>query len=151
VVSLLGCKDIIPEISFNNFNFKNAYIYTMKRIILAGALIFGGLTGFAQSALKFTATLANNNSQSITRESIMAEPVVSAAPVPSMVSSFEVKLTTADGRVFGPYATKGNKLNEETLAHISRLKKGDQITIDKIVVSSGKDHEAATVSYVIEK
>ena len=123
----------------------------MKKILLASALVFSASVAFSQSKMNFTAVLANTEGKTITKESIMAEPVLLSAPVPSAVSSYSISILPVDKDLIGPYSFTGNKLDQKTLDVIKGLKKGDKIFIDNIKVSSGKEYPANSVVYTIEK
>ena len=123
----------------------------MKKILLASALVLSASVGFAQSKMNFTAVLANTEGKTITKEAIMAEPVLLSAPVPSMVSSFTISFLTADKKFFGPFITTGNKLDDRAMKVVKELKKGDKIYLESIKVTSAKEFDAPTVVYTVEK
>lgn len=122
----------------------------MKKIILIAALLCATVASYAQSTVKFTAVLANTEGRTITKESIMAEPVLLSAPTPSSVSHFEIMLVTKKGVVKGTYKIDGNQLGEEAMKVVKALNSGDKIMINNIKVSSGKEYTAPSIAYTIE-
>jgi hypothetical protein len=124
----------------------------MKKIILTSALFLGGIATYAQSTVKFSSQLANTIGKTITKESIMAEPVLLSSPTPSAVSSFSIYFQPAGKEnPIKRYAIKGNKLSEETISIIKGLHRGDRIVIEDVKVSSGREYDAEGVQYTIEK
>lgn len=122
----------------------------MTKILLMIGLQCLATIEYAQSIPRFKAILANATDMYITKEAILAEPVVSASPTPSIVTEFTISIMPKRGDLVGPFKISGNRLNEKVLAQVNRMEGGAKIYIEEVKVRSGKLYMARNTTYSVQ-